>query len=370
EILLQTQQTIQIIQQRQYRVGSKERMGSSLLRLATEVRSSNPSCLTIVVLWNRLAKSVHGELKEALKPVLSQCVTEKVVHHMVKRSNPQLATSQIRNLALAVLTEAGLQPWVLADALNHDLHIGIDVLFGRVGYHFLYGTGGRLIQRHFGQSISRGRMREAIKKPELRKRLEESIRSIVEEGHKLRSIIIHRDGRWWPSESAALHEAIASLKEQGILPADVRCAVVEIRKNHLPVRLFTAVEETTEFLQNPLLGSYRILDKQRSLLTPTGRPGAWDGSRGRTAGNLLLEVVDTIGEVDIRDITEDTYYLTHLNWNAPDIEIAHPVTIRWTDESLRETFRSPTEEEDEEDIDDTVFDEWDSTLFYEEEVVI
>lgn len=40
-------------------------------------------------------------------------------------------------------------------------------------------------------------MREAIKKTELRKRLEESIRSIVEEGHKLRSIIIHRDGRWW-----------------------------------------------------------------------------------------------------------------------------------------------------------------------------
>ena len=40
-------------------------------------------------------------------------------------------------------------------------------------------------------------MREAIKKTELRKRLEESIRSIVEEGQKLRSIIIHRDGRWW-----------------------------------------------------------------------------------------------------------------------------------------------------------------------------
>jgi hypothetical protein len=36
---------------------------------------------------------------------------------------------------------------------------------------------------------------------------------------------------------------------------------------------------------------------------------------------------------------EDLYRLTHLNWNAPDIEIALPVTIRWTDRALRETLR-------------------------------
>jgi len=251
-------------------------------------------------------------------------------------------------MALAVLTEGGVKPWVLADRLHYDLYIGIDTLFGRIGYHFFYGTGGRLVERHYGQSVARGRMTEAIKEPTLRRRLEESIISIVKSGYQVGSIVIHRDGRWWPSESAALHKTVESLVKNHVLVPDVRCAVAEIRKNHIPVRLFTlALDGTERVLQNPLPGTYLVLDRQKVLLTTTGRPGAWD-RRGITAGALLLEVVDLIGEVDIEKIAEDAYRLTHLNWNAPDIEIGLPVTIRWTDEALRETFRSPAEDEEEE----------------------
>ncbi|MDY7008701.1 MAG: hypothetical protein SWX82_33480 [Cyanobacteriota bacterium] len=53
--------------------------------------------------------------------------------------------------------------------LNHDLHIGIDLLDGNIGYHFFYGTGGRLVDRQFGKSISKGRMKEAIKKTRVTK---------------------------------------------------------------------------------------------------------------------------------------------------------------------------------------------------------
>jgi hypothetical protein len=38
-----------------------------------------------------------------------------------------------------------------------------------------------------------------------------------------------------------------------------------------------------------------------------------------------------------------------LNWSAPGIEFALPVTVRWTDEGLRETLRPAVEEEPEED---------------------
>jgi hypothetical protein len=348
EIQIQTNQQLRIVQQRSYPVGQRERMGSSLLNLATEVRSSNPRCLSIVVLWDRFSPEVHGELKDTIKPVLSQCATEKTIRSICNRSDPQRATSQVRNLALAVLTEGGVKPWVLADSLYHDLTIGIDVLFGKIGYHFLYGTGGRLIDRQFGETVSRGRASEAIKEPVLRRRLEESIRSIVKNGHQIRTFIIHRDGRWWPGESAALHRATDHLIAEKCLPPDVRCAAVEIRKNHMPIRLFTLIEnEENRFLQNPLPGTYLILDRQRVVLTTTGRPGAWD-RRGITAGTLLLEIVDSIGTIDIGEVAEDVYRLSHLNWNAPDIEIGAPVSIRWTDESLRETFRSPSEKEEEE----------------------
>lgn len=348
EIQRQTTQILHVVQQRPYSVGTAERMGSSLLNVATEVKLSNIRYLALVILWDRFDKSVHGELKNLIKPLLSQCIMEKTVRSICLRSNPPRATSQTRNTALAVLTESGVKPWVLADSLHYDLYIGIDLLFGRVGYHFFYGTGGRLIERHYGESMTRGRMNEAIKEPTLRRQLEKSIISIVQNGCKVGSIIIHRDGRWWPSESAALHNAIENLKARSILPSDVRCAAVEIRKNHIPVRLFTITADATgKPLQNPLPGTYLVLDNRKVILTTTGRPGAWD-QRGITAGTLLLEVVDSIGNISVEEIAEDAYRLTHLNWNAPDIEIGLPVTIRWTDEALRETLRTPAEEEEEE----------------------
>ena len=348
EIQQQTGQVIRVVQQRPYSIGQGERMGSSLLNIATEVKLSGARYLAIVILWDRFSKSVHGELKNLIKPILSQCIMEKTVRNICLRSNPQQATSQTRNTSLAVLTEGGVKPWVLADNLHYDLYLGIDLLFGRIGYHFFFGTGGRLIERYYGESMTRGRMNEAIKEPTLRRQLEKSIIAIVQGGCKINSIIIHRDGRWWPSESAALHNAVENLKAKNILPADVRCAAVEIRKNHIPVRLFTVSGDAAgRMLQNPLPGTYLVLDNQKVILTTTGRPGAWD-RRGVTAGTLLLEIVDSIGDINIESIAEDAYRLTHLNWNAPDIEIGLPVTIRWADEALRETLRTPAEEEEEE----------------------
>jgi hypothetical protein len=350
EINQQTNQQPHVVQQRVYEVGPMERRGSALLRLAAEVRATQPHCLALVVLWDQFMRGVHGALKETLGPVLSQCVTERVVRSITVRPDPQRATMQNRNLALAVETEAGVKPWVLADDLHYDVYLGIDVLYGRIGYHFLYSKGGRLINRQFGDATVNGRPHEAIKKPTLQRRLEESLRTIAREGHPVRSFVIHRDGRWWPSESAALHSALAHLKDAKIIPSDIRCAVLEIRKNHLPVRLFTAhTEEGGVSLQNPLPGTYLLLDEQRALLTTTGRPGAWDARRGRTAGTLLLSIAETIRSVDIQALTEDVYRLTHLNWNAPDIEIGLPVTIRWTDEALRETLVSPAKEDDEDE---------------------
>ncbi|MDY7008700.1 MAG: hypothetical protein SWX82_33475 [Cyanobacteriota bacterium] len=38
-------------------------------------------------------------------------------------------------------------------------------------------------------------------------------------------MIIHRDGRWWPSESFALQQTIKKLKEENLLPENFSCAV-------------------------------------------------------------------------------------------------------------------------------------------------
>lgn len=349
EIKRQTGQDLQIIQQRQYEIGKNERQGSSLIAVASEIQSTLQRCLAVVILWEKLDKNIHGILKETFRATPSQCAWEWTVRNICNQDNPQRATSQLRNLTLGVITEAGVKPWVLADNLHHDHHIGIDLLYGRIGYHFLYGKGGRIIETFFGGAIERGRMYEAIKRPDIRARLVQSIGSIVKQGHKIQSIIIHRDGRWWPSESEGLKEALRKLVSDGILDKNVRCAVVEVRKNHMPVRLFSCIGGQERYFKNPLPGTYFVLDSNRVLLTTTGKPGAWDEPGGRTASTLLLEVVEMKGLISIEEVAEDAYRLTHLNWNAPDIDISLPVTIRWTDERLRETLHAPMEEEEEEE---------------------
>ncbi|MFC1948069.1 Piwi domain-containing protein [Chloroflexota bacterium] len=344
EMALQTGQKLNVIQQKVYSSGNAEKMGGSLLRAATEIKSLPGRNLALVVLSNKFIDRVHGDLKERIQPLLSQCVTERTIQDIVSRRNPKRSRSQIRNLTLAIITEAGIKPWVLADELHHDLHVGIDLLHGRVGYHLLYGTGGRFIDQYLGESREKGRAKEAIKRPIIQAQLYESISGIVRNGHRVRHIVIHRDGRWWPSESAGLKRAIEKMQKEGILSEDLIWAVMEVRKNHLPVRLFTKQQDG--LLRNPLPGTYLILDESRALLSTTGRPG-WD-TTGKTASTVLFNVVESSADVSLEWLLEDAYRLTHLNWSAPDIDIALPVTIRWTDEVLRETLQPSSSEEDEE----------------------
>ena len=348
EILKQTSSKMNLIARRSYRIGPGERNGASLLStLKTAMAEKRGMFLALVALWDRFFDSVHPNLKEVLKGIPSQCVTERVLRTIANTGDPMRASSRVRNLALGVLTTAGVQPWVLSERLHHDVYIGIDTLHGRVSYHFLFGKGGRNVLTSSGSAIKRGRTHESLDKVELRTKIESTLREIRQAGHSLRSIVVHRDGRWWKRESQALKEAISNLIRDKILATDCNVGVVEIRKSHFPVRLFTMVAPPANQLLNPLPGTYLVLDHQRALLSTTGRPGAWDKHEGRTAGTLLLNLVECSQPMNIEALAEDAYRLTHLNWNAPDIEISVPVTIRWNDDALRASLVSQQQDEDE-----------------------
>ncbi len=346
EITLQTGQEVRVVQHLTYSSGKQEKMGGSLLRRIPEVKSLPKRHLALAILSEDFDSSVHGELKDRIRPDLSQCVMQTTVFNIARQRNLQRARSQVRNLALAILVEAGLKPWVLAEPLHYDMYIGIDLLYGRVAYHAFCGTGGRVMTSRVGESQLRGKMKEGIKPVPLRVKIEELVREMATAGHRLGSLIIHRDGRWWPSEAKGFQKAIDRLQADRVLPTGAKWAVVEIRKNHMPVRLFTlSGHGASALLQNPLPGTYLVLDERRVLLTTTGRPGAWDTPNGRTAGTLLLQIAELSGNITVERIAEDAYRLTQLNWTSPDIEISLPVTIRWADESLRETLRPSADEE-------------------------
>jgi len=348
EILKQTGSKMNLIARRSYRIGQGERNGDSLLSaLKAAMGEQHGMFLALVALWDRFFDSVHPNLKEVLKGLPSQCVTERVLRTVANTADPMRAMSRVRNLALGVLITAGVQPWVLLESLHHDVYIGIDTLHGRVSYHFLFGKGGRHVLTSFGAAIKRGRIQESLDKVELRAKIESTLREIHQAGHPLRSVVIHRDGRWWKREGQALKEAVSNLVREKILTTDCVVGVVEIRKSHFPVRLFTKLAPPSNQLLNPLPGTYLVLAQQRALLSTTGRPGAWDKSEGRTAGTLLLNLVENSQPMDICALAEDAYRLTHLNWSAPDIEISVPVTIRWNDDALRASLVSQQQEEGE-----------------------
>jgi hypothetical protein len=106
------------------------------------------------------------------------------------------------------------------------------------------------------------------------------VRHVAARGEPCASLVIHRDGRWWPTERDGLRDAVENLIADGVVPTTFRVVVVEVRKNHMPVRLFTHGGERSpatsaatgrahvDFV-NPLPGSYLILGDDRA----TGKLG-------------------------------------------------------------------------------------------------
>jgi argonaute-like protein implicated in RNA metabolism and viral defense len=219
--------------------------------------------------------------------------------------------------------------------------MGVDLLYGQVIYVFVCGKGGRNVWVRRGMPRKRHLSTEKIDEFELADRFAEAVREAKQLGVDVNSVIIHRDGRWWSNEDEALTNAITDLQSDDTLPADCKVGVVEVHKSHLPARLFTVTKNANLPLENPIPGSFLKLNSAEILLTSTGQPGPWD-RQSRTARTLLLKLVrgEEAGAIDIKNIAQDAYGLTHLNWNAPEIEISLPVTIRWSDERLREIVRN------------------------------
>jgi hypothetical protein len=332
-----------IARQISYPLGKQPGAGAGLLTAADElVRNNDGTFLPVVVLADQLRDQVYDSLKRRLSSLASQCVRERTVQRLA-RDEQAVGGSRLRNLALGILTASAIQPWVLAEPLHYDFYMGVDVLANQVIYVFVGGKGGRDVWVQKGEQLRRRGLTEKIDRVQLADQFKIGVREAKRLGVPLNNLIVHRDGRWWSNEDLAITEAVAELRDEGTLSKDAQIGVVEVRKSHLPVRLFTVANGGSASLENPMPGSHLILNEYEAILTSTGQPGRWD-RQGRTAGTLLLRVArNPEGHpLNIRHVAEDAYNLTHLNWNAPEIEISLPVTIRWNDERLREIVTNPS----------------------------
>ncbi len=338
ELTRQVKRQVQISEQRLY---SDLKSAIDLLGLV-----STPGTWTVYIvgLANNLPNWVHDQIKlKTQSSNRTQCFSETTFYKIAQVQN----TSYARNLALAVLIDSGIQPWVLESALNYEAFVGVDILQNRAAFHYFWGESARRMDFVACPSSTQGRRQEAIKRPLMERYLEQGLIKIADDTERpLRSLTIHRDGRWWPSEQQALERTLHKLIQLKKVDTEIRVAVVEIHKTHIPVRLLSARVDEPSSLRyvNPVPGVFWVLNSTETLLACASKPIAWDDKNGRTAGTIILRIAWSRGPVNIEQIANDGYYLTQLNWSAPDIEINVPVTIRWADDKLRENLmRSDTD---------------------------
>jgi len=237
----------------------------------------------------------------------------------------------IRNVALnKVLLTNERWPFVLATPLSADLTVGIDVKQHTAGFTVVNRRG-----NYIRTIVKDSNQKEQLLTQQVRKLL---VEVVSKEAHTnayrlpLRSLVVHRDGILWPSERLGIQRAIADLKADGILAQNAEFALIEIPKSAAaPVRLYEASRMNgRDWIQNPEIGTYFILDSNNAYLCATGRAFPRHG----TVQPVHVKYVE--GTMPLETCLQDVYFLTSLAWTRPDDCAKDPITIKLTDRRLGE----------------------------------
>lgn len=235
----------------------------------------------------------------------------------------------LRNVALnKVLLTNQRFPFVLATPLHSCITIGIDVKHHTAGLVVVGRSGEKL--RSFCRT---SRQKEKLREEQMEKYLIEIISDeATARREPARVIVIHRDGRVFPSEIAGAKKAIERLRSNGIIASDATLTILEIAKTpQAPARFFEILErDGEELIDNPQIGLHRIVGETEGYLCTTGRafprPGTVDP----------LHVRHIEGPLPLEKCLEDIYCLSALALTKPDDCARYPVTIKLNDRFLGE----------------------------------
>ena len=236
----------------------------------------------------------------------------------------------LRNLALnKVLLTNQRWPFILADRLNADLTIGIDVKHHTAGLVVVGSNGGEIRSllkvSKLKEQLS-GNLLESLLTEILRREL--SVRM-----GPLKTIVIHRDGIAYPSEIDQAKRAISNLKQADQLDKNAALTILEIPKTSAArLRLFETFEESNadERTKNPQVGYYYLINEKEGYICNTGRAFYRPGTV------RPLHVKRVYGDLPIEKCLSDLYALSTLAWTRPEDCTRYPITLKLNDRFLLE----------------------------------
>jgi hypothetical protein len=251
-------------------------------------------------------------------------------HYETRRQQRGRFSGYLRNVALnKILLTNEFWPFVLASPTHADVTIGIDVKNQTAGFTII-GKRGSFVRTVCQES----RQREKLLKPQVMTHLMELLRAEGRRyGNPLKAVVIHRDGRCWQSEIDGATEAIARLKNEGVVAHDGALSILEISKTApVRLRLFEVHRTNTKspYVANPQVGKYVLINRLEGFVCTTGRAFPRQG----TVQPLHVRCV--LDGLPLEQALEDVYALSNLAWTRPEDCSRYPITLRLTDRRLGE----------------------------------
>lgn len=220
------------------------------------------------------------------------------------------------NLAVNIYAKAGGIPWGIADAMERDVYVGIDIGGGVLAAALLVTPGEPRVKWNVFPTLD----------VEYTASVGEAVRWAVEEagrllGRRPLSLHIQRDGRIHWGELESIRDTLGLLESEGLLPGGYGYTVLEVRKRVTPMLLRRSGDRIT----NPEKGAYFQIDEDNYVVATTGWP-----ERRISAGTVrpvAVRRVDTSNwdEPSYTDVKE-VFWLSSLHWGSMFTTPRMPIT--------------------------------------------
>ena len=269
-----------------------------------------------------IASVVHYDTAERLYEAKQSPSGERC--YQVRTEQRSRASGYFRNVAInKVLLTNQLWPFGLAQRLHADLTIGIDVKNNACCVLAVTGHGERITSE-----VQISKQKEKLNSGQLRGYLQEIIGRLAQGAAPMHHIVLHRDGRAYPSEILGARRAIEALVADGLLPGDATLTVLEVHKSaSVPLRIY-GLDPQRGSVRKPPIGEVLITHENEAFVCTTG----WPFQRPGTPNPLQLQRV--YGGLSIEDCAQDVFALSNLTWTRPEDCSRYPVTLRLADRFL------------------------------------
>ncbi|MFQ5884726.1 MAG: hypothetical protein ACE5IO_06465 [Thermoplasmata archaeon] len=235
---------------------------------------------------------------------------------------------------LDVLQQLDCVPWSIAEPLNYEAQLVIDVGAGRryVALSLLICRDEQHKPTFLIDTIAWQKSdskQETINEVILRDKIIKLFERVKRRRFDpLSSMLVLRDGRKCGREFKGIRAAQEKLVTLGFLNEDTQVDVVDLHKRSMKgVRIW---ERDGGQVTNPLEGTAIFLDRKTVVLANTGSATLHQG----TARPLMLVANDD--STDMLAVASDVFATAQLNWSSPRVAQRLPLPSKRTDDELRE----------------------------------